>query len=84
MRLSFECDEPVSALSRVLDQVRRLGIGLRNLSATGGVVSMELEPVESTTGQVLYDRIGQIGGISLLRREPRQAVQAGQPVQAGM
>lgn len=78
MRLSFECDEPVAVLSRVLDQVRRLGIGLRNLSAESGVVSMELEPLDASREQTLLDRIAQIGGITLLdhQREPlRDAAQ---------
>lgn len=70
MRLSFECDEPVAVLSRVLDQIRRLGIGLRNLSAENGVVRMELDNPDPSRGQTLLDRLGQIGGIALLRREP--------------
>ncbi len=33
MRIRFQCDDAVSILSRVLDQIRRLGLAVTELSA---------------------------------------------------
>lgn len=75
MRLVFECNEPVGVLSRVLDQMRRLGIGLRSLSVCDGAaryeIRLELEKTEPTSHKTLFDRIAQLTDVKELRHECR-------------
>ena len=67
MRLSFHCDDAVVGLSRVLDQIRRLGLDVKDLRATSvpgsTAIAIELADVPATVGGTLFDRIAQIGGV---------------------
>jgi len=83
MRLRFHCDDAVVSLSRVLDQIRRLGLDVKDLRATSvpgsTAIAIELADVPSAAGRTLFDRIAQIGGVRGLgvdgdgsdRSEPR-------------
>ncbi len=70
MRIRFQCDDAVSILSRVLDQIRRLGLDVTELSATSTqdrtAVAIELPQVAAPVGRTLRDRIAQIGGVRCL------------------
>ena len=70
MRIRFQCDDAVSILSRVLDQIRRLGLAVTELSAISTqdrtAVAIELPQVAATVGRTLCDRIAQIGGVRCL------------------
>lgn len=58
MRISFQCDDAISILSRVLDRIRRLGLDVREPGATSvtgsAMVAVELPYVaaalEACTG----------------------------------
>ena len=67
MRIRFHCDDAVSSLSRVLDQIRRLGLDVTELRATSiqdrTAVAIELPAVAASVGRTLCDRIAQIGGV---------------------
>ena len=67
MRLSFHCDDAVVGLSRVLDQIRRLGLDVKDLRATSfpgtTAIAIELADVPAVVGRTLFDRIAQIGGV---------------------
>lgn len=67
MRIRFQCDDAVSILSRVLDQIRRLGLDVTELSATSipgsTAIAVELPGVAAGVGRTLCDRIAQIGGV---------------------
>lgn len=73
MRITFQCDDAVSALSRVLDQIRRLGLDVRELSATtvegSAAIVVDLRGVAVAVGRTLCDRIAQIGGVRCLDAE---------------
>lgn len=71
MRLAFRCHDPVVSLPRALDHIRRMGIDLNSLSARAGsrysTVEIDLAERDSSTCQILTDRIGQISGVHELR-----------------
>lgn len=67
MRITFQCDDAVPILSRVLDQIRRLGLDVKELRATSipgsTAIAVELPCVAVAVGRTLCDRIAQIGGV---------------------
>ncbi|CAG0952753.1 hypothetical protein GPROT1_00211 [Gammaproteobacteria bacterium] len=77
MRITFQCDDAVSGLSRVLDQIRRLGLDVKELSATSvpgsAAISVDLPGVAVAVGRTLCDRIAQIGGVRGLDAELGEA-----------
>ncbi|CAG1001986.1 MAG: hypothetical protein F9K19_18475 [Rhizobiaceae bacterium] len=74
MRITFKCDDAVSGLSRVLDQIRRLGLDVTELSATSipgsTAIVVELPDVAADVGRTLCDRFAQISGVRGLDADP--------------
>jgi hypothetical protein len=70
MRVTIQCDDLVSVLSRVLDQTRRIGIDVSGISATRGSVSLVLEDAPERLSQTLRGRMTMIEGAISVAMEP--------------
>lgn len=70
MRVHIECDDIVVVLSRVLDQTRRMGIGISGISAAGGTVVMTLDTPPDHLSQTLGRRVELIAGVTSLVMQP--------------
>ena len=76
MRVFIECDDLVGVLSRTLDHIRRMGIGIGAVIADTGKASAGLELVvvdlDRSASNTLRKRISLIEGVSSvsMRDEP--------------
>ncbi|HRP78163.1 MAG TPA: hypothetical protein PL183_03565 [Aquamicrobium sp.] len=61
MRLSIECGDIVGALSRALDQIRRMGIETSSVAATShgpdATIQLELHRLDARSASTLRERV---------------------------
>ena len=68
--MQFHCDDPFSAVSRVIDLARRLDLPFAQLSYTKGddgqfILHLELDETTADRARDFAARLGQIGGLRI-------------------